>query len=175
MLLRMRVLAILCLLCGLAGAESRRVTGYVNGRPIALRVVSIGWAEVEERTARAFLVMQEAAARDDVELEIWSGFRTHERQAELYARWRRGEGNLAARPGHSRHQSGQALDLVLDEDTFAWLTANARRFGFRRTVAGEPWHWEYVGRASRAAGSRPRGRSAGQTQAPRRSGTRTAK
>jgi len=139
----MRVVAMLCLLCGLADAEPRRVTGYVSGRPISLRVVDVGWAEVEEKTALAFAEMQEAAARDDVELTIYSGFRTNERQAELYARWRRREGNMAAPPGHSRHQSGQALDILLDEDSYRWLEKNARRFGFRRTVAGEPWHWEY--------------------------------
>jgi len=24
-----------------------------------------------------------------------------------------------------------------------WLERNARRFGFRRTVPTEPWHWEW--------------------------------
>ena len=146
----MRVIAMLCLLCGLATADSRKVTGYINGKPTTLRVVRIGWAEVEHATARAFLDMQEAAARDGIELEIWSGYRSHDRQAALYARWRAGRGNRAARPGHSRHQSGHALDLVIhDADTLAWLNRHARGFGFRRTVAGEPWHWEYARRRRR--------------------------
>jgi zinc D-Ala-D-Ala carboxypeptidase len=140
-----RALLIVCLLCGIASADARVVTGYVRGRPVKLRVVEIGWAEVETSTAAAFRRMQAAAAAADVELVIWSGFRTHERQAALYARWRGGRGNVAARPGHSRHQSGQALDLVVrDPRTLAWLTAHAARYGFRRTVRGEPWHWEYV-------------------------------
>jgi D-alanyl-D-alanine carboxypeptidase len=155
----MRALLIVCLLCAIASAEARHVTGYVRGRPTKLRVVEIGWAEVEETTARAFRKMREAAAVDGLELEIWSGFRSHERQAALYARWRARRGAQAARPGHSRHQSGHALDLVVrDPEIYAWLVANAGRYGFRRTVKGEPWHWEY--RATRAPRSRGRSASA---------------
>ena len=51
---------------------------------------------------------------------------------------------MAAKPGHSNHQAGTALDLLLDApETFDWLQANAKRFGFVRTVRKEPWHWEY--------------------------------
>lgn len=142
----MRVVLLLCLLCGIASADARTVTGYHNGRPFKLKVVDIGWAEVEVKTARAFEKLRGAAANDGIELVIWSGFRTYERQAELYKRWRAGEGNLAAKPGYSNHQSGRALDLMVDdEQVYNWLVKNARRYGFMRTVKGEPWHWEYVG------------------------------
>jgi LAS superfamily LD-carboxypeptidase LdcB len=158
----MRVLVLLCALVSLAQADARRVTGYVYGRRIPLSVVEIGWAEVEVKTAAAFLEMQQAASDEGVSLTIYSGFRTHESQIALYQRWREGRGNLAARPGHSRHQSGQALDLALDEATYLWLTKRAREFGFRRTVASEPWHWEFFGKprvrrgASRTARPTPR-------------------
>ncbi len=36
--------------------------------------------------------------------------------------------------------------LDLDASTpgvLRWLEHNARRFGFRRTVPTEPWHWEW--------------------------------
>lgn len=130
-----------------ADDEVRAATGYRNGRPMKIQLVTIDWAEVEVRTARAFRAMQRAARADGVELIIRSGFRTHENQTWLYRAWRAGHGNRAARPGFSNHQSGRALDLVIhDPATFAWLARHARRFGFRRTVRKEPWHWELVGR-----------------------------
>jgi D-alanyl-D-alanine carboxypeptidase len=120
------------------------VEGYRNGRRIAVKVVTVDWADVEVRTAKALLAMRDAAAADGISIRVRSGFRNHEHQAWLYDAWRKGWGNKAARPGHSVHQSGQALDLELDEPaTFAWLEANAARWGFRRTVRKEPWHWEY--------------------------------
>lgn len=124
--------------------EARPAVGYKRGRPRRIQVVTLGWTDVEVTTARAFLTMATAAAEDGVELWIRSGFRSHDEQRMFYQAWREGWGNRAARPGHSNHQSGRALDLYLGPGTFAWLEANARRFGFKRTVTGEPWHWEYV-------------------------------
>ena len=46
-------------------------------------------------------------------------------------------------------RDGRALDIYLDDAVFRWLERHARRFGFRRTVRGEPWHWEYVKRPRR--------------------------
>lgn len=142
----MRTLVVLCLLAGLAQAEpSRTATGYRNGKPIRLRVVDVDLCEVEISTARAFRAMERAAARAGIGLVIMSGFRTQEKQVELYNDWRFGSGNLAAKPGWSNHQSGRALDLILDRGVLEWLDRHARRFGFRRTIRKEPWHWEYVG------------------------------
>jgi D-alanyl-D-alanine carboxypeptidase len=124
--------------------EPYAATGYRKGKKVKLQLVQIDWAEVELETARAFLAMREAAAADGIELMIRSGWRSNERQLWLYQAWRMGVGNKAARPGYSNHQAGRALDIYLDEPTFAWLERNARRFGFRRTVRGEPWHWERV-------------------------------
>lgn len=125
-------------------ALARGVMGSRDGRPVPLRVVPVGAAEIELGTARAFLAMREAAARDGVELAVRSGFRDRATQAWLYRAWRAGYGNRAARPGYSDHESGRALDLRLDGPrTLAWLRANARRFGFRATVRSEPWHWVF--------------------------------
>jgi D-alanyl-D-alanine carboxypeptidase len=141
------------------GWQPRQAVGYHKGRRIKVQVVAIGWAEVEVRTARAFLAMREAAARDGIDLGIRNGFRTHDHQEWLYQAYRAGWGNRAARPGHSNHQNGRALDLELDSPaTFVWLEANGRRFGFRRTVKGEPWHWEYTRPPRRAKRTPPRRR-----------------
>jgi LAS superfamily LD-carboxypeptidase LdcB len=127
--------------------------GYRQGIRQTIEVVTVGTSPVELTTARAFFAMRDAALVDGITLTIESGFRTHAEQAVLYSAWRRGKGNRAARPGESNHQSGRALDISVREDsTYAWLSANASRFGFTRTVANEPWHWEYV--------NTPRARSA---------------
>ena len=126
------------------------VVGYRRGRRKTIMVVPIDWGEVEVRTARAFVAMRDAAAAAGIELRIVSGFRSREHQQWLYAAWRAGMGNRAARPGYSNHQSGRALDLDLDRPgAFTWLDANARRFGFKRTVKSEPWHWEWNGKQPR--------------------------
>ena len=149
----LRIWALLCLLAGPAAADDRArlVQGYRDGRPLRLRVVEVDGADVEVATARAFRAMRRAAAADGVALTIASGFRTQERQAELYRDWRHGAGNPAARPGYSNHQAGRALDLDLDAPTYAWLQAHARGHGFYRTVRREPWHWEYLGAPQRLA------------------------
>lgn len=153
---------VILLLCGIASAEfampadaeRRTVTGYRKGRPIRISLIEIDWAEVEVKTARAYLAMRHAAEADGIELTIRSGFRDHQLQALLYQRWRAGLGHRAARPGHSNHQAGRALDLVVhDPAVLAWLDRHARSFGFRRTVRKEPWHWEHgpIPRQARAS------------------------
>ena len=73
---------------------------------------------------------------------------------------------LAARPGHSEHQTGLAVDFAAKgvstlTTSFAktkagiWLAANAWKYGFilrypkgKTAVTGyqfEPWHFRYVG------------------------------
>ena len=125
--------------------EHHHVVGYRKGKSFKLEVVIVGHAPVSLPTARAFLSMQAAALTDGIDLYVYSGFRTNERQAELRQAYLDGYGNKAAKPGYSNHQGGIALDLMLDSpETFAWLEANAKRFGFARTVPKEPWHWEHV-------------------------------
>jgi hypothetical protein len=148
-----RLLVALAVCASLAGGasadqeEPRTVDGYRNGKRIRIKVVTIDWADVEVKTAGAFLKMRDAALSDGIELQIRSGFRSHEDQRMFYEAWRAGWGNRAARPGYSNHQSGRALDLTLwMPGTLAWLDANGKRFGFKRTVKNEPWHWEYSSR-----------------------------
>jgi hypothetical protein len=118
--------------------------GYVDGRAVRIVVTRLDAKPVEVHTAAAFTRMRDAAQRDRVRLRIASGFRTMAHQQALYRAYRRGRGNLAAVPGHSNHQSGHALDLnTSTPGVLRWLERNARRFGFRRTVPTEPWHWEW--------------------------------
>lgn len=118
--------------------------GYVNGRPVRIVVTRLDGKPVETHTAEVFLRMRAAAQRDHINLRIVSGFRTMAHQQALYRAYRHGHGSLAAVPGQSNHQSGHALDLnTSTPGVRAWLDRNGRRFGFRRTVPQEAWHWEW--------------------------------
>lgn len=86
-------------------------------------------------------------------LGVASGYRSIAEQTRLYNLYRAGKGNVAAKPGHSNHNHGTAVDLTgyggsTNSPQFRWLLRNAGRYGFSwaegRSV-GEPWHWVYVG------------------------------
>ncbi len=120
-------------------------TAYQDGRPYPIKVVLIGGKPVAKATAHAFLKMQAAAQSAGVELSLTSGFRTMAEQSHLYQCFKNqscNNGNIAALPGYSNHQNGLALDL----STSSWLTRNASRFGFARTVPKEAWHFEFHGK-----------------------------
>lgn len=124
------------------------VTGYVNGSPRRIQVSSVGNGKVlRSDAAQRFNQMKAAARRAGVSLSVVSGFRTMAQQRSLYAAYRAGRGNLAARPGYSNHQGGTAADISTPGGysgrTFKWLQRNARAYGFVNDVRGEPWHWTY--------------------------------
>lgn len=114
----------------------------------------------------AFDSMKKAAAAEGVNLFIVSGFRSYSYQAILYRNYVSRSGQAAAdrfsaRPGHSEHQAGLALDLNSASSSFAgtkeaiWLANNSFRFGFivrypegKEAITGykyEPWHMRYLG------------------------------
>ena len=103
-------------------------------------------------------------------LYVISSYRSYATQQSTYNGWVAKDGvaqadTYSARPGHSEHQTGLAVDLGggscdLDTcfgNTFAgiWLANNAHNFGFivrypngKDSVTGyqyEPWHLRYVG------------------------------
>jgi LAS superfamily LD-carboxypeptidase LdcB len=93
-------------------------------------------------------------------MQINSGYRSTERQAELFAEAVQKYGSeKAARkhvapPGKSNHNHGEAFDLAAEgkparefANTAAgkWLHANAERFGLYFPMGHEPWHVEMRG------------------------------
>jgi D-alanyl-D-alanine carboxypeptidase len=114
------------------------------------------------------------AARDaGAPLGVRSAYRSYRRQASVFAGWVAASGRaeamrFSARPGHSEHQLGTALDLEAIGGSapwqvdFAhtrqgrWLARNAWRFGFAISYSpgaedvtcygAEAWHIRYVGR-----------------------------
>jgi D-alanyl-D-alanine carboxypeptidase len=98
------------------------------------------------------LVVAAHAAGHRVRIE--SAFRSYDEQARLFKRVK--QVGRAARPGHSEHQLGTAIDLRLPTSAaIRWLAEHAPRFGFalsypdgKQRVTGyrpEPWHLRFVG------------------------------
>lgn len=134
---------------GLVQCTKSTATGYRSGRGFRITLVKADYKPAGINAANAFYYMEKAAARAGVSLIVNSGFRTMAQQRYLYNCYltkRCNNGNLAARPGYSNHQSGVALDIsTRNARVYTWLKNNARRFGYVRTVPSEPWHWEYRG------------------------------
>ena len=102
---------------------------------------------------------------------IRSGYRSYAEQRYIYNSYlledpREVVDSYSARPGHSEHQSGLAMDILCAstalstqegyKDVLDWLGENAWRFGFilrypegKTDETGyifEPWHYRYVGK-----------------------------
>lgn len=130
------------------GANACWRQGQFIGARVLVNIVGFeGQAEqITLDSLALYAKLQEAAAQENLTLAIESAFRTYASQAALYQLYKAGKGNLAAAPGASNHQHGQAFDLNtgdFDTPLYVWLTENAPRFGFIRTVNNEHWHWEY--------------------------------
>jgi D-alanyl-D-alanine carboxypeptidase len=123
---------------------------------------------LDARAFAAWTAMKTAAARDGVELQLISAFRSITYQHDLIQRkLARGDTMQAilavnAAPGYSEHHTGRAIDIGTPGYThleiefeqsaaFAWLTSHAAEFGFHMSfprdnpfgVQYEPWHWCY--------------------------------
>ncbi|MCL2367812.1 MAG: D-alanyl-D-alanine carboxypeptidase family protein [Oscillospiraceae bacterium] len=148
-------------------------SGY---RPADLIPVG-GGQLMRARAANAFLDMQRSMNAANLFLTVRSGFRSYETQRTIFNNAVRNMGQTAAerwfaRPGHSEHQTGLAIDIVQRGFTgsplssarfqttrhFAWLQENAHNYGFIMRypaeyehitgIAFEPWHWRYIGASS---------------------------
>ncbi len=120
----------------------------------------------------AFEQMKEAAAAEGISLKIVSGYRSYSLQSKTYNNYVSRDGQdladrYSARPGHSEHQSGLAMDINACENWFAdspegiWLAAHCAEYGFiirypkdKEAETGymyEPWHIRYLGTELAAA------------------------
>ena len=128
---------------------------------------SYGPGGLTDECESAFEEMQAAAAEEGLDLYVASGFRSYELQASLYQRYCDRDGKAAAdtysaRPGHSEHQTGLAIDLNSISSDFAytaegqWVSEHCWEYGFilrypadKVDITGymyEPWHIRYLGR-----------------------------
>ena len=88
--------------------------------------------------ALAFDRMAAAARREaGIFLGVTSAFRSDAEQAVLFAA--HPDPKWVAPPGESLHRYATELDLG-PREAYAWLAANATRFGFVQRYSWEPWH-----------------------------------
>lgn len=122
-------------------------------------------------TACAVEQMIAGAAAAGISLSISSAYRSYDLQVQTYNGFVNNYGQAhadttSARPGHSEHQTGLAVDLddgtgcnlspcFADKPGGQWLATNAANYGFvmrypngLQGITGfnfEPWHYRYVG------------------------------
>lgn len=127
---------------------------------------------LRKEAADAIANLFEAAANEGLRLYGVSGYRSYNRQKAIYdsnvaTRGEEETNRYSAKPGHSEHQTGLAMDVSTPSIQFhldsgfaatpegKWLADNAYRFGFIirypegktdiTRYAYEPWHIRYVG------------------------------
>jgi hypothetical protein len=118
------------------GGQPATASGGGYGGPLAYRQ----GRGMRPDVAAAFDRMAAAAAGAGLSLVVNSGFRSDAEQAALFAahpdpRW-------VAPPGHSLHRCATELDLG-PSSAYAWLAANAGRFGFVQRYSWEAWHFGF--------------------------------
>ena len=127
-------------------------SGEFIGQKVLVDIVGAGGQQENVTLANLepYLKLRDALAQNEnIALSIESGFRSFPRQKKLFELFKLHKGNLAAVPGTSNHQHGQAFDLnttdkLFDDDpVYRALKKNGPPLGFIRTVNGEPWHWEF--------------------------------
>ena len=119
-----------------AGNTSAQGGGYSG--PLAHRQGK----PVRPDVALAFDRMATAAEREaNLFLIVTSGFRSDAEQAILFAA--NPDPEWVAPPGESLHRYATELDLG-PPAAYAWLAANAPRFGFVKRYPHEPWHFGYT-------------------------------
>lgn len=127
-----------------------------------------GSGSLRPEAAQAFRAMADGARAEGVSLRSVSAYRSYASQKITYnnylKKYRQSVvDNFSARPGHSEHQTGLALDINVassrahfeNTKAFAWLKAHCAEYGFilrydqgKEAVTGyrfEPWHYRYVG------------------------------
>ncbi len=120
-----------------AGAAPAIATGGGYSGPLVYR----DGRGMRPDVAAAFDRMAAAARGAGLDLLVVSGFRSDAEQAVLFAanpdpRW-------VAPPGQSLHRCATELDLG-PKTAYAWLAANANRFGFIKRYSWEAWHFGFT-------------------------------
>ena len=145
--------------------------------PVGLAGIA-GHGKVRELVIDDLRAMAEAAAAADNAIGVESAYRSYADQEATFASWvaqlgYAGALRVSARPGHSEHQLGLAIDFRSDPGgspftgswgqtpAGTWMREHAWQYGFIRSYppkqqarscyASEAWHYRYVGRDLAAA------------------------
>ena len=147
-----------------------------SGYTPALETLGDGYGsgQMHPTAAAAFRQMVDAAKAEGISLRSVSPFRSYGTQNSLYRGYVSRSGQTAAdrysaRPGHSEHQTGLAVDIntanfadnFQNTAEYAWLIKHCAEYGFilrylpgKEYITGyryEPWHYRYVGKATAQA------------------------
>lgn len=121
-----------------------------------------------EETKNQFILMAEAAKKENLTLYAVSGYRDYDYQKNLYDKYysidKEKANEYSSKPGHSEHHTGLAIDISnkttsyeeFDKtEEFKWMQENAHKYGFilrypkdktnETLYQYEPWHYRYVG------------------------------
>ena len=154
---------------GFKGYTKNGIT-YIDGILVANKSYSLPSTYkpggLTKETQNALNKMKAAAAVDGLNIYLSSGYRSYSTQNTTYNYYVSRDGvakadTYSARPGHSEHQTGLAMDLNIINDTFhntkeaKWLASNCYKYGFilrypkgKTNETGykyESWHFRYVG------------------------------
>lgn len=142
--------------------------------PNNLEVLDVKYAYENKYLQREAKEMFEALSLDasliGYRIVATSTYRTYDYQNDLYNFYVKDKGleyadKCSARPGHSEHQTGLAVDVEGSNASyddfeeaieFNWMKENAHKYGFilrypkgKEKITGfkyEPWHYRYVGK-----------------------------
>ncbi len=127
--------------------------------------------QMEQRVWPFLKGLLDAAAKDSTTIYIKSAYRSFPEQKDLKGAYSvtygAGTANqFSAEQGYSEHQLGTTVDLITTglggqlsqsfdgTQAYAWLLANAHKYGFTLSYPPgnsfytyEPWHWRFVGAA----------------------------
>jgi hypothetical protein len=122
------------------GAAAGGAAGMASGGGYSGPLIYRDGEGMRPDVAAAYDQMAAAAHADGIVLIVVSGFRSDAEQAELFAA--HPDPTWVAPPGHSLHRCATELDLG-PSSAYAWLAANAPRFGFMQRYSWEAWHYGY--------------------------------
>ena len=175
---------------GVSGPKKQNEEVYINGILVVNKTYSIPKEYAPDsakgingectdskcfttQTWNAWNSLKDAATFDGIHLKIGSGYRSYDFQNQIYMNYVARDGaatadTYSARPGHSEHQTGLAMDICstdgnvpcitsgFDNSAEAkWLSENCYKYGFiirypqgKEDKTGykyESWHIRYVG------------------------------
>lgn len=127
-------------------------------------------SKLNKEAYAAFQKLVDAGEKEGYHIRNNSAYRSYNTQSGLYNNYKNSNGltwadKWSARPGHSEHQTGLALDVGVKNEyslgkfesspEFTWMKNNAHLYGFilrypkgKEYITGygyEPWHYRYVG------------------------------
>lgn len=129
-------------------AVKNYIQQFASGVSLGSPVAAIPGTIQEAAGQSPQLLTDPVRAAKEAGIPITSGVRTTEKQAQLYADSQQPgyKGPPVAKPGSSKHESGNAIDVgPLTPDQRQWLIGH----GYTQPLPGkDPMHWEYKGAAT---------------------------